>query len=46
MLQDNETIAIFATMKRRILTYGGYFEAFMQSLKENEQKKSSTVCCF
>lgn len=38
-MQDNETIAIFATMKRRILTYGGYFEAFMQSLKENEQKK-------
>ena len=27
------------TMKRRILTYGGYFEAFMSSLKETEQEK-------
>lgn len=27
------------TMKRRILTYGGYFEAFMSSLKEKEQEK-------
>lgn len=26
-------------MKRRILTYGGYFEAFMQSLGEKEQEK-------
>ena len=26
-------------MKRRILTYGGYFEAFMSSLKEKEQEK-------
>ena len=27
-------------MIRRILTYGGYFEAFMETLKEKEQKKS------
>ena len=26
-------------MKRRILTYGGYFEAFMATLKEKEQVK-------
>ena len=26
-------------MTRRILTYGGYFEAFMSSLKEKEQEK-------
>ena len=26
-------------MKRQILTYGGYFEAFMETLKEKEQEK-------
>ena len=26
-------------MKRRRLTYGGYFEAFMEALKEKEQEK-------
>ena len=26
-------------MIRRILTYGGYFEAFMETLKEKEQEK-------
>lgn len=26
-------------MKRRIITYGGYFEAFMATLKEKEQEK-------
>ena len=26
-------------MSRRILTYGGYFEAFMSTLKEKEQEK-------
>ena len=26
-------------MKRRILTYGGYFEAFMNTLNEKEQEK-------
>ena len=26
-------------MNRRILTYGGYFEAFMSTLKEKEQEK-------
>ena len=29
----------FAPMKRKILTYGGYFEAFMDTLKEKEQEK-------
>ena len=28
-------------MKRKILTYGGYFEAFMDTLKEKEQEKSN-----
>lgn len=27
------------TVKRRILTYGGYFETFMSTLKEREQEK-------
>ena len=27
------------TMKRKIRTYGGYFEAFMETLKEKEQEK-------
>ena len=26
-------------MNRRILTYGGYFEAFINTLKEKEQEK-------
>ena len=26
-------------MKRKIRTYGGYFEAFMENLKEKEQEK-------
>lgn len=26
-------------MKRRIMTYGGYFESFMSTLKEKEQEK-------
>ena len=26
-------------MTRKILTYGGYFEAFMETLKENVQEK-------
>ena len=26
-------------MKRKILTYGGYFEAFMDTLKEKVQEK-------
>lgn len=25
--------------KRKIVTYGGYFEAFMETLKEKEQEK-------
>lgn len=26
-------------MRRKILTYGGYFESFMETLKEREQEK-------
>ena len=36
-------ISIFAPMKRKILTYGGYFEAFMDTLKEKEQEKVMMV---
>ena len=39
-LQDTTTFYTFAPMKRKILTYGGYFEAFMATLKEKEQKKT------
>ena len=38
-MQDSTTFRIFAPMKRKIRTYGGYFEAFMQTLKEKEQEK-------
>jgi len=38
-LQDTTTFYTFAPMKRKILTYGGYFEAFMSTLKEKEQEK-------
>ena len=38
-LQDTTTFCTFAPMKRKILTYGGYFEAFMATLKEKEQEK-------
>ncbi len=33
------TFYIFASMKRRIRTYGGYFEAFMEKLTVKEQEK-------
>lgn len=33
------TFNTFAVMKRRIRTYGGFFEAFMESLTEKEQEK-------
>ena len=38
-MHDCATFAIFANMRRRILTYGGYFEAFMSTLTEKEQEK-------
>ena len=38
-LHDSTTFCIFAPMKRKIRTYGGYFEAFMETLKEKEQEK-------
>ena len=38
-MHDSTTFCIFATMKRKIRTYGGYFESFMQTLTEKEQEK-------
>ena len=38
-MQDTATFANFALMKRKIRTYGGYFESFMESLTEKEQEK-------
>ena len=38
-MHDLSTFYIFASMKRRIRTYGGYFEAFMETLKAKEQEK-------
>ena len=43
-LQDTTTFYTFAPMKRKILTYGGYFEAFMATLKEKEQERFNTDC--
>ena len=39
MLSDIETLYIFAEMERKILTYGGYFERFMELLSEGEKQK-------
>ena len=38
-MQDSATFIIFAPMKRKIRTYGGYFESFMEKLSEKEQEK-------
>ena len=38
-MHDSTTFYTFAPMKRKIRTYGGYFEAFMETLKEKEQEK-------
>lgn len=38
-MQDSATFAIFAPVKRKIRTYGGYFESFMATLSEKEQEK-------
>ena len=38
-MHDSTTFYIFATMIRKIKTYGGYFDAFMQKLNEKEQEK-------
>ena len=40
-LHNPTTFIIFAPMKRKIRTYGGYFEAFMETLKEKEQEKNT-----
>ena len=34
-----ETFRTFADVKRNIITYGGYFEAFMETLDKKEQQK-------
>lgn len=33
------TFRNFAAVKRKIITYGGYFEAFMETLERKEQQK-------
>ena len=38
-MYDSTTCHIFAPMKRKIRTYGGYFEAFMETLNAKEQEK-------
>lgn len=38
-LHYTTTFRYLCNMNRRILTYGGYFEAFMSTLKEKEQEK-------
>ena len=38
-MQDTTTYINFASMKRKIRTYGGYFESFMARLNEKEQEK-------
>ena len=38
-LLNIETFNIFAEMDRKILTYGGYFERFMERLGAKEQEK-------
>ena len=37
-------LQILCTMARKILTYGGYFEAFMETLTEKVQEKFNTDC--
>ncbi len=34
-----DNLLYLCTMIRKIRTYGGYFETFMSTLKENEQEK-------
>ncbi len=34
-----DNFSYFCIMLRKILTYGGYFEAFMETLNEKEQEK-------
>ncbi len=41
-MHNSTTLTIFAPMKRKIRTYGGYFEAFMETLKEKEQENMQT----
>ena len=38
-LYNQITFCNFAPMKRKIRTYGGYFESFMETLNEKEQEK-------
>ena len=38
-MHNSATFTKFAPMKRKIRTYGGYFESFMGELSEKEQEK-------
>jgi len=38
-LHNSATLCNFAPMTRKIKTYGGYFESFMDTLNEKEQEK-------
>ena len=38
-MQYSTTLINFEPMKRKIKTYGGYFESFMKTLSEKEQEK-------
>ncbi len=38
-MQYSTTFINFEPMKRKIKTYGGYFESFMKTLSEKEQEK-------
>ena len=38
-MHDSTTFITFAPMKRKIRTYGGYFESCMEKLSEKEQEK-------
>ena len=39
MFHDIETFFYLCTMKRTIITFGGYFEAFINALTDKEQQK-------
>ena len=45
-LQDSTTFINFAPMKRKIRTYGGYFESFMEKLSEKNRKKCYMAFCY
>ena len=44
-LHNPTTFTIFAPMKRKIRTYGGYFEAFMETVCFSSSTKARLWCC-